>query len=216
LRGIRRSHARTCGFPTSGDQERRAQIRAKHGCAGRASVINWARHDPMNEQGLRMNTTTRELQADRWADYFGGLAAGRGDRLVSVEVMRERTCEQRYGKPWQLRAIGYDPVADVLGVAVGERRAGEAVVLRHFISGPRTITVEQVASPWPMAILVQDTSGVRTRIRVVPRAPVLRRPSRAGRASCATRGTVASHAPAAHRAPCRPRDHGNRPVESCG
>jgi hypothetical protein len=159
-----------------------------------------------------MQRTRLELRADRWADYFGGLAARAG--LVAVEVMRKRPCEQRAGMPWRLRAIGYDPVADVLEIAVGDR-GGEAVVLRHFISGPRTITVEQGPPAWPLSILVQDTSGVRTRIRLLPRVRVLRRPSRPGRAACIARGAASLDAPATSRGRRRPRDHGSRPAASC-
>jgi Family of unknown function (DUF5335) len=153
-----------------------------------------------------MRTTTQELRADRWARYFVGLAADRDPQLVSVAVIGERPAEQRHGAPWRLQAIGYDPIADVLEVAVGDRGIGEALVLRHFISAPRTITVEQAGLPWPVAILVEDASGARTRIRLVRQAPRLRRPTRPGRAAC--------DASAANRQPKRrPRDRGSNGVD---
>lgn len=131
-----------------------------------------------------MHATTQELSADSWVHYFDGLAAGRDPRLVSVEVLPECPAELRYAAPWRLRAIGYDAAKDVLEVAVGDRGADGAIVLRHFISDPRTITVEQGGSPWPTAILVEDADGVRTRILLAPQAPGVARPTRPGRAAC--------------------------------
>jgi hypothetical protein len=39
-------------------------------------------------------------------------------------------------------------------------------VLRHFISNPKTISVEEDGEPNPTAILVTDPSGVQTLIRL--------------------------------------------------
>jgi hypothetical protein len=40
-------------------------------------------------------------------------------------------------------------------------------VLRHFISNPQTISIEQSGDLAPKAILVTDATGVRTLIRLI-------------------------------------------------
>jgi hypothetical protein len=71
-----------------------------------------------------------------------------------------------------LQAISYDPRDDVLEVAVGGRGVRYPIVLRHFISNPKTISVEETGEPDPAAIEVTDPSGVRTLIRLFE-APAL-------------------------------------------
>ena len=58
-----------------------------------------------------------------------------------------------------LQAIGYDPKDSVLEVAVGGRGLRFPVLLRHFISDPQAISVEESGPLSPMAILVTDASG---------------------------------------------------------
>src|ERR1039458_3988322 len=117
-----------------------------------------------------MRTMTEELDAEKWVDFFNGLAGRGAASLVAVEVIGERATDQGNGMQWPLQAIAYDPDGDVLEVAVAGRGAGSAVVLRHFIAEPRTIEVEDLGSLLPATILVDDASGVRTQIRLF-RAP---------------------------------------------
>jgi hypothetical protein len=53
-----------------------------------------------------------------------------------------------------LQAASYDPKVEVLEIALGGRGVRSPVVLRHFVSSPRTISVEESSSITPTAILV--------------------------------------------------------------
>jgi hypothetical protein len=113
-----------------------------------------------------MSPITQELAADRWAEYFDALAQRSDGHLVTIEVMSEQLGDQTDVERLPLQAIGYDPKDDLLEVSVGGRSTRYPVVLRHFISSPQTVSVEEVAGSSPSAILVTDASGVRTLIRL--------------------------------------------------
>jgi hypothetical protein len=132
-----------------------------------------------------MCPTTQELGAEKWVDFFNGLAAREGASSVAVEVVSEREPDQRYGMRRPLQAIAYNAEGDVLELAVGASGADRSVVLRHFIPEPRRINIEHSDSARPATILVDDRSGVRTRIRLfdAPTAQPQRRPDIACRAA---------------------------------
>jgi hypothetical protein len=90
-----------------------------------------------------MSIETRELSAETWGKYFESIAPDIEGLLVTVELMSDELGDQ----------------TDV------ERRY--PIVLRHFISSPQTISVEEAGPPTPSAILVTDSSGVRTLIRLL-------------------------------------------------
>ncbi len=62
--------------------------------------------------------------------------------MATLEVMDAQTGDQLDAERMPLQAISYDPKDDVLEIALGGRGVPYPVVLRHFISGPRTIRVE--------------------------------------------------------------------------
>lgn len=113
-----------------------------------------------------MSTTTQELDADRWHEYFDSLTPSIEGMLATIEVMDAQEGDQIDAERIPVQAISYDPRDDVLEVAVGGRGLRYPVVLRHFISSPRTISVEESSSITPTAILVTDGDGVRTLIRL--------------------------------------------------
>jgi hypothetical protein len=113
-----------------------------------------------------MSTTTQELDAERWHEYLDSLTSTVEGMLVTIEVMDEQEGDQLEVERMPLQAISYDPRDDVLEVALGGRGLRYPVVLRHFISAPRTISVEEASSITPTAILVTDGGGVRTLIRL--------------------------------------------------
>jgi hypothetical protein len=114
-----------------------------------------------------MSPITDDLAADRWAEYFDALARRSGGLLVTIEVMSEELGDQTDVERLPLQAIGYDRKDDVLEVSVGGRSPRYPVVLRHFISSPQTISVEEDSGrAGPGAILVTDATGVRTLIRL--------------------------------------------------
>ena len=113
-----------------------------------------------------MNATTQELGAERWAEYFDSIAHSIEGLLVTIEVMSEQLGDQIDVERLPLQTIGYDHKDNVLEVAVGGRTPRYPVVLRHFISSPQTITVEESGQATPSAILVTDASGDRTLIRL--------------------------------------------------
>jgi hypothetical protein len=117
-----------------------------------------------------MSTATQELDAGRWHEYFDSLTPNVEGMLVTIEVMEGQEGDQLDVERMPLQAISYDPRDDVLEVALGGRGVRYPVVLRHFISAPRTISVEEESSITPTAVLVTDGSGVRTLIRLF--APV--------------------------------------------
>jgi hypothetical protein len=113
-----------------------------------------------------MSITTQELAAERWVEYFDSIASSIEGLLVTIEVMSEQLGDQIDVERLPLRAIGYDHNDNMLEVAVGGRGTRYPVVLRHFISRPQTISVEQSGRAVPSAILVTDAGGDRTLIRL--------------------------------------------------
>jgi hypothetical protein len=123
----------------------------------------------------RMQGSARQLRADSWARYFGRLAAGDPARLVAVEVLAGEAGMRLARTGRRLRAIAYDAAADVLEIAAGDLGAGDTLALRHFICAPRSIVVHDDDQRGSSEILVEDASGVCTRIDVFA-PPLGRRP----------------------------------------
>ena len=119
-----------------------------------------------------MNTTTHELGAESWMEYFDSIAPSIESLLVTIEVMSEALGDQLDVERLPLQTIGYDPKDNILEVAVGGRGVRYPVLLRHFISSPQTISVEESGPLNPTAILVTDASGVRTLIRLFEPAAI--------------------------------------------
>ena len=113
-----------------------------------------------------MSTTTQELGADRWVEYFDSIAPRIEGLLVTIEVMSEQLGDQVDVERLPLQTIGYDHNDNVLEVAVGGRGPQHPILLRRFISRPQTIAVEESGQSTPSAILVTDVSGDRTLIRL--------------------------------------------------
>jgi Family of unknown function (DUF5335) len=113
-----------------------------------------------------MSTTTQELDAAKWHEYFDTVTPVIEGKHVTIEVMDEQVGDQFDAERIPLEAISYDPKDDVLEVALGGRGTRFPVVLRHFISNPQTISVEEENSVTPTAVLVKDASGARTLIRL--------------------------------------------------
>jgi hypothetical protein len=118
-----------------------------------------------HETEEQMSSSTRDLDADSWAGYFDSLTQSSDGLLITMELMSEELGDQSDVERMPLQAISYDPRDDVLEVAVGGRGVRYPIVLRHFISNPRTISLEEGGEPNPSAILVTDPSGVETLIR---------------------------------------------------
>lgn len=112
-----------------------------------------------------MSPATQELDAGRWVEYFDSIAPNLDGLLVTIEILDERIGDQVEAERLPLQTIGYDPKDDMMEVAVGGRGLRYPVLLRHFISSPQTISVEESGST-PSAILVADASGERTLIRL--------------------------------------------------
>src|SRR6516225_4341562 len=112
-----------------------------------------------------MSASTREPERSSWPAYFDSVTASIEGMLVTVELMGEQLGDQTDIERLPVQAISYDPRDDVLEVAVGGRGTRYPVVLRHFISNPTAISVEELEGR-PSAILVTDPGGVRTLIRL--------------------------------------------------
>lgn len=113
-----------------------------------------------------MSTTTRNLGAEEWVEYLDSISSSIEGMLVTIEVMSEQLGDQIDVERLPLQAIGYDPRDGMLEISVGGRGVRFPVLLRHFISAPQTISVEEAGPFSPSAILVTDGSGVRTLIRL--------------------------------------------------
>lgn len=112
-----------------------------------------------------MSPTTQQLEAEEWVEYFDSLTERTAGALVTIEVMSEELGAQTDVERLPLQTIGYDPKESILEIAVGGRGLRYPVVLRHFISSPQEINVEEEGSG-PSALLVSDASGARTLIRL--------------------------------------------------
>jgi hypothetical protein len=113
-----------------------------------------------------MGTTTQELGAEKWMEYFDSVAPRIEGMLVTIEVMSEQLGDQLDVERIPLQAISYDPKDNAVEVAVGGRGARYPVLLQHFIFDPQTISVEESGPLAPTAILVTDATGARTLIRL--------------------------------------------------
>src|SRR5271157_2835970 len=112
-----------------------------------------------------MSTTTEELAAERWQEYFDSITPNLDGMLATIEVMSEEFGDQLAVERLALQSIGYDAKDRMLEVAVRGRGVRQPGVSRHFISSPQTISIEGSGSLTPTSILVTDWSGVRTLIR---------------------------------------------------
>ena len=117
-----------------------------------------------------MSDDTRELSPEEWVEYFDSIAPRIDGLLVTIEVMSEQLGDQVDVERLPLQAIGYDPKDSVLEIAVGGRGLRFPVLLRHFISDPQAISVEESGPLSPVAILVTDASGAKTLIRLLEAA----------------------------------------------
>jgi Family of unknown function (DUF5335) len=113
-----------------------------------------------------MSTSTQELAPETWVEYFDSIVPNVDGQLVTIETMSEELGDQVDAERLPLQAIGYDPKDKMLDISVGGRGVRYPVVLRHFISNPKTISVEESGALHPTAILVTDESGARTLIRL--------------------------------------------------
>lgn len=113
-----------------------------------------------------MSTNTRELERADWSAYFDSIASNIEGMLATIELMGEQLGDQTDVERLPVQAIGYDPRDDVLEIAVGGRGTRYPVVLRHFVSKPTAISVEEPLEGRPSAILVTDASGLRTLVRL--------------------------------------------------
>jgi hypothetical protein len=109
---------------------------------------------------------TEELPADRWVEYFDSVSRQLDGQLVTIEVMSDELGDQTDVERLPLQAIGYDPKENLLEISIGGRGPRYPVVLRHFISSPQKISVEESAALSPSAILVSDDGGMQTLIRM--------------------------------------------------
>jgi uncharacterized protein DUF5335 len=119
-----------------------------------------------------MSTSTQELAPETWVEYFDSIVPNVDGQLVTIETMSEELGDQVDAERLPLQAIGYDPRDDMLEVSVGGRGVRYPVLLRHFISSPQTISVEESDALRPMAIFVTDASGDRTLIRLFEPAEI--------------------------------------------
>lgn len=113
-----------------------------------------------------MSSTTQQLGAEKWVEYFDSVAPSIDGLLVTIEVMSEQLGDQVDVERLPLQAINYDPKDNMLEISVGGRSVRYPVLLRHFISSPQTISIEGSGPLSPSAILVTDADGVRTLIRL--------------------------------------------------
>jgi hypothetical protein len=111
-------------------------------------------------------STTQELAAERWMEYFESVAPNIDGLLVTIEVMSDELGDQLDVERLPVQAIGYDPKDNQLEVSVGGRGARYPVALHHFISDPQEISVEESGPQRPKSILVKDAGGARTLIRL--------------------------------------------------
>jgi hypothetical protein len=102
-----------------------------------------------------------ELPGAEWLEYFDSFAFAADEVLVTVAVI----CGESWERPAArtLKTIEYDPGSNVLEIVADGCITGEAT-LRYFIAAPRRIEVAQ--SDGTCAILVEETGGIRTLIRL--------------------------------------------------
>jgi hypothetical protein len=118
-----------------------------------------------------MSTTTVDLVAERWTEYFDSIADSIEGSTVTIEVISAELGDQVDAERLPLAAIGYDPKDDAVEISLGGRDRRYPVVLWHFIFNPQTISIEESSPLTPEAILVTDASDTKTLIRLYEPAP---------------------------------------------
>jgi len=109
---------------------------------------------------------TRELQREQWADYLNSVTKADTGMLVTMEVMGEDVGDQVDVERLPLNLINYDHRDDVLEVGVGGFGTRYPVVLRHLISNPQTVEVQESEPLAPETIKIVDSEGTTTLVRL--------------------------------------------------
>lgn len=109
---------------------------------------------------------TNELQKDGWADYLDSVTKASAGKLVTMELMSGELGDQVDVERLPLNVIGYDHKDDVLEVGVGGFGTRYPVVLRHLISAPTSVAVEESAPGSPTAMRITDSEGVVTLVKL--------------------------------------------------
>lgn len=123
---------------------------------------------------------SQEPATKRWVGLFDSITARAGSLRVAVEAITDRVGDhvdvaqiplRLNAKRLPLRAIVYDPAEGTLEIAVGACDARSRGVLHHLISDPRTIRIERPTRLGPPTLLVEDSDGVQTLIRLFSSDP---------------------------------------------
>jgi hypothetical protein len=104
-----------------------------------------------------------KLCNEDWHEYFNSIALNRESLLATVALPVGRVNSRPDDRRRQLHSIRYDSTADEIEVVVAYGALGEAA-LRYFVSGPRSIIVQEFDHT--KVIVVDDASGAQTLIRL--------------------------------------------------
>jgi len=111
-----------------------------------------------------MERTSKELDRRSWESYFTQLTQRHPDLEVSIEIVGGEVGHGVEATALMLEDFVYDERSDVFEVAGSRRIGGSRQVLRHFVSHPRSIWVEDGVDV-PSAIEVDHGDGLKTLVR---------------------------------------------------
>lgn len=118
-----------------------------------------------------MDASSREIGKQAWASYLTRVAQEHRDLRISIEIVGGDVGHGVEASDLQLEDLVYDERSDELEVAGSRRADGTRQVLRHFVSQPRSVWVEEVAGE-PASIEIDHGDGLKTLVRM-SRAPEL-------------------------------------------
>lgn len=112
-----------------------------------------------------MDASSREIDKQAWASYLTQVAQEHRDLEISIEIVGGEVGHGIEATDMQLEDLVYDERSDELEIAGSRRVDSSRQVLRHFVSHPRSVWVEEVAGE-PAAIEIDHGDGVKTLVRM--------------------------------------------------
>lgn len=111
-----------------------------------------------------MERSSKQLEKPEWSSYLTEVAQRHRDLEISIEIVGGEVGHGVEATDMQLEDLVYDEREDVFEIAGSRTLGGSRQVLRHFVTHPRQIWVEEVAGE-PAALEIEHEDGLKTLVR---------------------------------------------------
>jgi hypothetical protein len=120
------------------------------------------------EEAVSMQAMRRDLPRGRWRACLDDLDRERSDTPTVLQVSRRLGHVHTEERGLLLRSVSYDPRRDVFEVTVARPTPRGEELLEHVVDHPVRLLVDSPEGILPAAVAVEDRSGDRTVLRLVP------------------------------------------------